>query len=331
MAVKAGSIRFNTDTSQLELYDGNQWTGILATSPEHQTGGTRGVFGGGSGDNKLQYINIASTGNAVDFGTDLTQTKYLSSASSSRTRGCFNGGYTNTGGSAYTNHIEYITISSTGGGTTFGDLTQLAAYSGSCSSSTRGIRAGGTAPANPSTDTIDYYLFAQTGNAIDFGNLTTGTGWNSDGTVNSPTRGMWIAGGPGSSNVIDYITMATTGNAADFGDASLARSDACGVCNAVRGAWGGGYASPADRNIIDYITIASLGNALDFGDMTIASRRYAACSSPTRGVWGGGHTPSATDVIDYITITSEGNAVDFGNLTSANYEAAGLSNGHGGL
>ena len=330
MAVKGGSIRFNTDTSQLELYDGNQWTGILATSPEHQTGGTRGVFGGGSGDNKLQYINIASTGNAVDFGTDLTQTKYLASASSSRTRGCFNGGYTNTGGAAYTNHIEYITISSTGGGTTFGDLTQLSAYNGSCSSSTRGIRAGGTAPANPSTTVIDYYIFTSTGNAVAFGDLTNGTAWISDGTVNSPTRGMWIGGGPGNSNIIEYITMATTGNAADFGDALLARTDACGVCNAVRGIWGGGYNS-GEKSMIDYVTLASVGNALDFGDMTITSRRYAACSSPTRGVWGGGHNPSASNVIDYITIQTEGNAQDFGDLVAANYEIAGLSNGHGGL
>ena len=41
MALKAGAIRFNTDSSQMEIYDGNQWTGILATSPELQTGGGR--------------------------------------------------------------------------------------------------------------------------------------------------------------------------------------------------------------------------------------------------------------------------------------------------
>ena len=40
-------MRFNTDSSQLEIYDGNQWTGILATSPELQTGGTRGLHGAG--------------------------------------------------------------------------------------------------------------------------------------------------------------------------------------------------------------------------------------------------------------------------------------------
>ena len=38
MALNAGAIRFNTDLSQMEIYDGNQWTGILATSTVQQTG-----------------------------------------------------------------------------------------------------------------------------------------------------------------------------------------------------------------------------------------------------------------------------------------------------
>ena len=41
---KAGAMRFNTDI-ELEIYDGNQWTGIISTSPEQETGGTRGVMG----------------------------------------------------------------------------------------------------------------------------------------------------------------------------------------------------------------------------------------------------------------------------------------------
>ena len=43
---KAGAIRFNTDSSQLEIYDGNQWTGILATSPETNWWNSWIVFGG---------------------------------------------------------------------------------------------------------------------------------------------------------------------------------------------------------------------------------------------------------------------------------------------
>ena len=47
MALKGGEIRFNTDTMQLEVWNVNEWTGILATSPEQQTGGTRGLIMGG--------------------------------------------------------------------------------------------------------------------------------------------------------------------------------------------------------------------------------------------------------------------------------------------
>ena len=75
---KAGAIRFNTDSSQLEIYDGNQWTGILGTSPEQQTGGTRGLWFGGEGSpaprNTIQFVNVDSTGNAVDFG-DMSQVR----------------------------------------------------------------------------------------------------------------------------------------------------------------------------------------------------------------------------------------------------------------
>ena len=63
----AGAFRYNTDTSQLEIYDGNQWTGVLATSPNQQTGGTRGLVAGGydhgSSDytDTIGYFNIDTT------------------------------------------------------------------------------------------------------------------------------------------------------------------------------------------------------------------------------------------------------------------------------
>ena len=37
----SGSIRFNTDSSKLEIYNGEQWFEIDSTSPNEQTGGTR--------------------------------------------------------------------------------------------------------------------------------------------------------------------------------------------------------------------------------------------------------------------------------------------------
>ena len=53
----AGATRFNTDSSQLEIYDGNQWAEVLATSPELQTGGTRGLYAGGTSSDVIDYAN----------------------------------------------------------------------------------------------------------------------------------------------------------------------------------------------------------------------------------------------------------------------------------
>ena len=52
----SGSIRFNTDSSKLEIYNGNQWWVIDATSAEEQTGSTRGMHMGGGYPLSLIHI-----------------------------------------------------------------------------------------------------------------------------------------------------------------------------------------------------------------------------------------------------------------------------------
>ena len=95
MALNAGAIRFNSDTCQMEIYDGNQWTGILATSPDLETGGTRAMMLAGAYpvNTDIQIFNIATTGNAVDSGFDFGTSRYLGAAASDRTRGVYFGGY----------------------------------------------------------------------------------------------------------------------------------------------------------------------------------------------------------------------------------------------
>ena len=135
-----GAFRFNTDSSKLEYYDGNQWLNVTSTSPEAQTGGTRGVMAGGvAGDvNVIQYINIPTTGNSADFGDLVTGSGYKR-GSASRTRGIFAGGWEP---AASATDIEYITISSTGNAIAFGQCTGgTQASNGSCSE-TRAIVHG---------------------------------------------------------------------------------------------------------------------------------------------------------------------------------------------
>ena len=68
--------------------------------------------------------------------------------------------------------MQFVTIASTGNSSGFGDLTQARAGVAACSSSIRGVFAGGStnSSSNP-VDTIDYITIASTGNAVDFGNL----------------------------------------------------------------------------------------------------------------------------------------------------------------
>jgi hypothetical protein len=70
--------------------------------------------------NTIDYITIASTGNALDFG-DITITRWLGLAVSNNTRAVLAGGSPDDG--TQSNVMDYVTIASTGNATDFGDLT----------------------------------------------------------------------------------------------------------------------------------------------------------------------------------------------------------------
>ena len=334
---KAGAFRFNTDSSQLEIYDGNQWTGVLSTSPEQQTGGARGlIFGGYDGSSNIKnidYFNFTTTGNALDFG-DMGDESSWMTACADRTRGLAVSAGNDSGAS---NIVEYVTITSTGNAADFGDLTTSKKYLSALASSTRAVRGGGYTPSpKAGVDTIDYATIQSAGNFIDFGNLTQGRLTHGNG-VSSPTRGVWGGGaiydGPNAvtQTTIDFITISSTGNAADFGDLTHNRKAVTGCANAVRGIWSGGY-TPTYVNTMDYVTLATLGNAKDFGDSTWTGAYKSGASSPTRGTWSGGRTPgNRENRIDYHQIMTTGNAIDFGDLVSNHDGAGGCSNAHGGL
>ena len=328
---KAGAMRFNTDSSQMEIYDGNQWTGILSTSPEQLTGGTRGFWAGGEAPSKtnvIQFVNIDSTGNTVDFG-DASYTLSGHTAFSSRIRGLIMGGSLGPQPTNYANTIEFVTMSSQGNTVDFGDSITNTAQRASLASSTRGVMIGGLL-GGARYNIMDYVTIAQTGNGVDFGDLPVAN--NGGHSLSSPTRGIFAGGYEGSmTNAIRYITISTLGNAAEFGDLTRTTRYPSTSANAVRGVFAGG-ANPSRQDTIDFITIATLGNALDFGNLsTSISDFHQGAASPTRGVFGGGSTGSLTDTIQYVQIMSEGNAIDFGNLLAANQYCAGFSNGHGGL
>ena len=117
--------------------------------------------------NVIDYITIASTGNATDFGDLTSGTSELTGCSNS-TRGLFAGGDTVGGGGGETAVIEYITIATTGNATAFGDLTAVRINLGACSSAVRAVFAGGDSYLN----TIEYVVFSTLGDATDYGDLS---------------------------------------------------------------------------------------------------------------------------------------------------------------
>ena len=338
----AGSIRFNTDTNKMEIYNGEAWWNIDSTSPEEQTGGTRGVIMGGladgepAGHNVMQFITMSTTGDSADFG-DLTRKKYASYGGiSSRTRGIMPGGYfyNQPGGpGTYIDDMDVITISILGNASDFGNLSQgNRAEPGSASNETRGIVFGGSAGPSPvvRTNNITYVTIASSSDTIDFGDLNA-LYQNPTGTSSQTRLVMGTGeGSPANFNSLEYITISTLGNAADFGDTSVTASYRNAAGNAVRGLIGGGYA-PSSNNTIEYITIATLGNAIDFGDLNNAVGGMTNVASRIRVVFAGGRTPSEINNMDYVQIPTTGNAVDFGDLLTTVSNAASVSNGHGGL
>ena len=244
-------------------------------------------------------------------------------------------GVTGTGISpGVTTQMQYVTISSQGGGSTFGDLSFGRQHPYAASNSTRGIFAAGY--SSISFNTIEYITIATTGDASDFGDLTLSRG-GAGGCRESTTRMLFIAGAtPSSVSVIDYIEIATKGNAVDFGNTSGGLKGygmGCGnASSTTRTVTLGGYYDPADVNTIHYLTFATKGDSIDFGDLTATTRGGGSTSSQTRGLLAGGRTPTQVNTIQYITIASTGNATHFGDSTRiVAFNNAGLSDCHGGI
>jgi len=323
MTVKAGSIRFNTDTTRMEIYNGEAWWEI---DIDHASAG-RGLFMGGTPTpDRIDFISMDFGGTATDFG-NLSTGRFTGGAFASQTRAVYVAGELAPG--AETNLIDYVTIASLGDAKDFGDLIGTRRYTlVAVSNKTRGIIGGGGTPTV--TTSLDYFTIATQGNSSDFGDMTAAR--SSAFSAQSAVRA--IAAGGSNVNIIDFFTMTSLGNATDFGDMTSARNSGGGGSNSTRAVFMGGTtpSSPAGVNTIDYVEISTTGNAIDFGD-TATSKNGAdgGCASPNRICHGGGNNPSAISQIDGVRPQTTGNAIDFGDLSAARTYAFGTSNSHGGV
>ena len=206
---------------------------------------------------------------------------------------------------------------------------------------TRAIFAGGETPGEAKTDTVDFVNISTTGNASDFGNLSS----SRYGGAGVADRSRFILMGgtdspssPGQSNVIDGHEFASTGNFNDFADLGNRTTTAGGCGDMTRGLIMGGYGANVSgyTNAIEYVTIQHLGTGQDFGDLTEAGyNQTCSMSSPTRGFVGSGIylNPSATqqDSIEFVTISTLGNSADFGDVALAAWGRTSASNSVRGI
>ena len=296
--------------------------------------GNRALYGSAYGQADIDYVEVSTLGNKIDFGNLSNAARYWSMGTSSSQRGIFGGG------SGNVNHMDYVTIDTTGDAADFGNLSVARNHISSVCNRDRGIWAGGLTPSL--SDTIDYVGFASTGNAIDFGNLSAARS-SCGGGIQSSTRGVFANGaegttGPGYGNVdtIEYITMATTGNVTDFGNSTDSGKRGHGTSSTTRGVYAigdkgdGGYIN----NTLEYLTIATTGNSTDFGDLLTTRSMAETGTNRTRALFIGGYGSPVFnngDEIEYITIATTGNAIDFGDCTAHREGGGNCSSIHGGI
>ena len=186
---------------------------------------------GNDGNNTICTIEIATIGNAIDFG-DLSARRGYPGACGDPVRMVIFGGYNNAVGSPLgLKTSDTVIYASHGNGVDFGE----ASHGGSnkaASNSTRGIWGGTSGGSNTYTNIMYTISIQSLGDSIDFGDRTV---YSSGSAMSSQTRlvmsgGRSTAASPyATTNVMDFVEFASSGNAQDFGDLSFDQAGAGGA------------------------------------------------------------------------------------------------------
>lgn len=231
--ISTGSISYitiaNTSTNAQTFGDLTQANYLMSGAAD----GTLAVFGGGqNGDpqgyakTSMEYITVASVGNATEFG-NLSVSRYGVGSASDGTYGIWAGGRD----AILYNVIDYFTFSSANTAQDFGDLNYLPYGASGVDDGTYAVFAGGSDDGAANFyNNIDYITVVSPSNATTFGSLSSARQFSS-GSSNA-TYGLFAGGKIDGSNTtvntIDYITIITTGSTADFGNLVTAKYGAGG-------------------------------------------------------------------------------------------------------
>ena len=208
----------------------------------YRTGGassssTRGVIFGGRGNpgsphNSIQYVQIQTLGNFLDFGDTIVNQRGQGCNLGSPIRGfCI-------ANAPYSAGIEFVTIASTGNSIEFGENIYGGGYQAGCSNSVRGVIAGGYQfPGSFLANQKSYITMATEGNAIEFGDLTNaqGDGLGYAYSAATSVRGIVMGGLDNSASpypsrsTVDAFNFESRGEINVIGELSEGKRD--GACN----------------------------------------------------------------------------------------------------
>ena len=170
---RLNNIEFVTISSAGNSQDFGDLTGNGRSSTGSCASRVRGLCMGGFDENtpnynnEIDFVTFSSTGNAQDFGDIGSKfTSYAQNGYGNATRGVFPLCDSNDSGNYKCDTLDFITLSTLGNTTEYGDLTTSRAIACSFSNPTRGILVGGGSPAS---DDIDYNNIASGGTSVDFG------------------------------------------------------------------------------------------------------------------------------------------------------------------
>ena len=191
---------------------------------------TRGLYACGrtpSSVNTIDYVEIPTVGDAIDFGDLSFSSKTYNSGCGSPTRGLFCNTQNEPGGG----EIDKVTIASKGNGTDFGSSGFSGGYFGGTSNSVRALFGGRRTPGQGlSVGDVNTVIIASDGNGTYFGELTEARVFAS--ATSSQTRGVWMGGKLQQSPLtetyttrIDSFNFDSAGNAVSFGDLSYVHTD----------------------------------------------------------------------------------------------------------
>ena len=280
------SVQYKTLASDVDTSD----FGDLAAAKQQPVGsgsnGTTVVMGGGTSITDggtiystvtIDYVTAASVGTTGDAG-DLQQTSREggNQGASNGTLCFFTGGHF--GDAPYnTDRMEQMTISSTSGALTAGDLQFGASLTHTASNGDSKFLVMGLGTAEVGKTAIDEHNFDTSANSSAYGNVATialGRSSCVSATNRVVTAGGYVSSGPtvlGTRMQHFPVASAADGDSSDEADLVVGAVAHGATSDGTRGEWYGGYASSSDgyfQNDIQKVRIASLANTSDVGDLT---------------------------------------------------------------